>query len=282
MTNDDYSSRRNRRRGTDEDITAPEDTPTVNETPSVPDTSAEDAAAERRRRQREEEEEEARQQQEKEAEEERRRQVAAEQRRREEEEDRRREEERIRREEEERLEAERQEQERERQAEEERMAAEDQKKRKGKKKGLGGLTPEKKKKLKQIIMQKASEDLKKEALAKAEEKEKYINARVEPITTDGLGEAELRKLCSKLHQKLAQYHSEVYDWEFKVGKQDQEVTELTMKVNDSKGKFVKPVLRKVNKTEQKFAKLAQNKPEHKEDFRETLKSVHDEEEQEAE
>ena len=49
--------------------------------------------------------------------------------------------------------------------------------------------------------------------------------------------AELRKLCTKLHQKLAQYHSEVYDWEFKVGKQEQEVTELTMKVNDSKGKL---------------------------------------------
>ena len=37
-------------------------------------------------------------------------------------------------------------------------------------------------------MQKAAEDLKKEALAKAEEKEKYINSRVESIATEGLGE----------------------------------------------------------------------------------------------
>lgn len=37
-------------------------------------------------------------------------------------------------------------------------------------------------------MQKAAEDLKNEAKAKAEEKERYINERVEPLKADGLGE----------------------------------------------------------------------------------------------
>lgn len=153
--------------------------------------------------------------------------------------------------------------------------AEEQKKKRGKRKGLGGLTPEKKKKLKQIIMQKAAEEMKKEALAKAAAKEKFVNEKVQALSTEGLGDAELKKLCEKLHQQLAQLHSEVYDWEYKIGKQDQEITELTMKVNDSKGKFVKPVLRKVNKTEQKFAAL--KKKTASESFRETLKSAHEDE-----
>lgn len=37
-------------------------------------------------------------------------------------------------------------------------------------------------------MQKAADDLKKEALAKAKEKELFINDRVGPLNTDGLGE----------------------------------------------------------------------------------------------
>lgn len=143
-------------------------------------------------------------------------------------------------EEEERLEAARQ----------EKLKMAEESKKRGKRKGLGGLTPEKKKKLKQIIMQKAAEDLKTEALAKAKEKEAYINEKLGVIETSGVGEAELRKLCQKLHARLAIIHSEVYDWEFKVGRQEQEISELTMKCNDSQGKFVKPVLRKVNKTTQ--------------------------------
>jgi len=39
-------------------------------------------------------------------------------------------------------------------------------------------------------MQKASEDLKKEALAKAQEKEKFINERVGLLSTENLGEGK--------------------------------------------------------------------------------------------
>ena len=41
-------------------------------------------------------------------------------------------------------------------------------------------------------MQKAAEDLKKEALAKAQEKEKYITERVGLLNTEGLGEGNSR------------------------------------------------------------------------------------------
>lgn len=236
---------------------------TVNETPSVPDTSEDDAAAERRRREQEEEEEEARRRAEREAEDEERQRQAEEERRQRE--DKRRAEEEARRRAEEEEQERQEEEERERreeeaearkQREEERarkMAEEESRKKRGKRKGLGGLTPEKKKKLKQIIMQKAAEDLKKEALAKAKEKEKFINERVGLLSTDGLGEDQLRKLIKDLHEKLAQIHSEAYDVEFKLHKQDKEIVDLNMKISDSKGKFAKPVLRKVNKTEQNIS-----------------------------
>ncbi|XP_033751603.1 trichohyalin-like isoform X9 [Pecten maximus] len=169
-------------------------------------------------------------------------------------------------EEEERLRLEREEQERE---EEARRMAEEQKKKK--KKGLGGLSPEKKKMLKKLIMQKAAEDLKNEAKAKAEAKEKYINDLVPKFSTDGKDVAALQALCKDFHKRLASLEEDVYDWEAKIRKQDFEINELTLKVNDTKGKFVKPVLRKVNKTESKLDKI-QRKEAKKSDFRDNLKS----------
>lgn len=42
--------------------------------------------------------------------------------------------------------------------------------------------------LQKLIMQKAAEDLRSEAKAKAEEKERYINDRVAPLKAEGLGQ----------------------------------------------------------------------------------------------
>jgi len=170
-------------------------------------------------------------------------------------------------------EEEREEAERKRRQEEaaRRRQEEEEKKKKGKRKGLGGLSPEKKKLLKKLIMQKAAEDLKNEAKRKAEERENTINSRVEPLALDGLNEAQMQDLVKKLHGKMAELEEEVYDWEFKLRRQEFEINDLTLKVNDTRGKFVKPVLRKISKTEAKLAKLERTK---KDDFRTTLKSGH--------
>ncbi|PVD33977.1 hypothetical protein C0Q70_05239 [Pomacea canaliculata] len=119
-------------------------------------------------------------------------------------------------------------------------------------------------------MQKAAEDLRSEAKAKAEEKERYINDRVAPLKAEGLGQADLQKLVKELHSRVAALEEEVYDWEIKIRKQDFEINELTLKVNDTKGKFIKPVLRKVNKTESKLTKLQTKESR---DFRGNLKST---------
>merc|ERR1712142_768763 len=177
------------------------------------------------------------------------------------------EEEAARKAEEERLEKERMEAE-----EAARVKAEEEAKKKNKKrKGLGGLSAEKKKLLKKLIMQKAAEDLRNESIARAAEKEKFINDRVAPLKTDGLDDGALAQLVKDLHAKVCTLEEDVYDWEIKIRKQDFEINELTLKVNDTKGKFIKPVLRKVNKTESKLKKLAQMKEST--DFRGNLKST---------
>ncbi|BFZ15805.1 hypothetical protein BsWGS_18842 [Bradybaena similaris] len=150
---------------------------------------------------------------------------------------------------------------------------EDRKKKKGKRKGLGGLSAEKKKLLKKLIMQKAAEDLRNEAKQKAAEKEKYINDKVGPIKTDGKGQADLIDLVKTLYQRVCALEEDVYDWEIKIRKQDFEINELTLKVNDTKGKFIKPVLRKVNKTESKLKKLGLQQIKESTDFRGNLKST---------
>lgn len=49
--------------------------------------------------------------------------------------------------------------------------------------------------------------------------------------------AALAKKVRELHARVAQLEGEKYDWEVKLRRQDIEINELTMKVNDVKGKL---------------------------------------------
>ena len=116
-----------------------------------------------------------------------------------------------------------------------------------------GLTPEKKRKLKLLIMKKATEDLKNEAEKKAGAKKAYLDQRVKPLQeTSHLNEAQLVSICRDLHKQITEQEEARYDLEMKIIKQDYEINELTIKVNDIKGKFIKPALKKVNKTQSKY------------------------------
>merc|ERR1712018_710306 len=134
------------------------------------------------------------------------------------------------------------------------------------KKGLGGLTPEKKKLLKQLIMAKAAEDLKRKQEAEAEEKRKIIEERVPKLDVEGLDQAGMEKKVKALYEVVVALE------ELKIRKQEYEINELTIKVNDIKGKFPKPVLKKVNKTESKLAKFDKAKLKSSSSFRDQLKS----------
>ncbi|KAI3383624.1 hypothetical protein SNEBB_000011 [Seison nebaliae] len=174
---------------------------------------------------------------------------------------------------------------------------------KAEKKKKFGLTPEKKKKLRILIMQKATEDLKNEALKKLEAKKYYIQERVKALPDlTSMNEASLVSLAKEIHSQIKIADENKYDIEFKVRKNDYEINEQTIKVNDVKGKFIKPTLKKISKTQGKFLKmqkltekkepifdrnalkssgkkkfeLEEEETKEKVDFREQLKSAKDE------
>ncbi|UJR35035.1 hypothetical protein I4U23_027811 [Adineta vaga] len=134
------------------------------------------------------------------------------------------------------------------------------------------LTPEKKRKLRLLIMKMATENIKDAADKRSAARQNYIDERVKPAPNDynSLNEANLVSLVKELYKKLADAEEQKYDMEMKIRKQDYDINELTIKVNDAKGKFIKPTLKKVSKTTQKIQKL--QKPKEEEiDFRAHLK-----------
>lgn len=173
------------------------------------------------------------------------------------EQERRGKEERKRREEEARREEVAQERQRKQQEKERQEAEASKKQRKPgqKRRGLGGLSKEKKRMLKQLIMQKAAEIMKAERKKEQEKRDEYVRGKIGTLSLEGLSESDLRAKVSKLHEQLRQLEGEKYDWEEKLRRQDFEIIEMTVKANDNKGKFVKPVLKKVSKTESHMARF---------------------------
>ncbi|CAF2390960.1 unnamed protein product [Rotaria sp. Silwood2] len=123
-----------------------------------------------------------------------------------------------------------------------------------------GLTPEKKRKLRLLIMKMATENLKGEQQRRLEARKNYIEQCLKPLdNVSSMSDAQLKSLCQDLHNQLKTNEESHYDLEVKIRKQDYDINELTIKINDIKGKFVKPSLKKVSKTEQKLNKIKKPK-----------------------
>merc|ERR1712012_1517774 len=124
----------------------------------------------------------------------------------------------------------------------------------GEKAKKGFMTPERKKKLRLLLRKKATEELKKEQEMKAAERRKVIDERCgKPKSLEGASEARLNKLCEAYYEKGNQLEGEKYDMEKEVELKDYRINELNIAVNDLRGKFIKPTLKKVSKYENKFA-----------------------------
>ncbi|KAK8378243.1 hypothetical protein O3P69_011043 [Scylla paramamosain] len=136
----------------------------------------------------------------------------------------------------------------------------------------GFMTPERKKKLRLLLRKKAAEELKKEQERKAAERRKIIDQRCgQPKNLDGANEDDLRAIIKKYYDHCANLESEKYDIEMEIMRKDYEINELNIQVNDLRGKFIKPTLKKVSKYENKFAKLQKKAAEF--NFRNQLKTV---------
>jgi troponin I len=143
---------------------------------------------------------------------------------------------------------------------------------KAKKAKKGFMTPERKKKLRLLLRKKAAEELKKEQERKAAERRRIIEERCgKPKNIDDANEAELKSLVRTHHERISNLESQKYDLELIVKGKDIQISDLNAQVNDLRGKFVKPTLKKVSKYENKFAKLQKKAAEF--NFRNQLKVV---------
>jgi troponin I len=143
---------------------------------------------------------------------------------------------------------------------------------KAKKAKKGFMTPERKKKLRLLLRKKAAEELKKEQERKAAERRRIIEERCgSPRNLSDASEGELQEICDEYYDRMYLCESQKWDLEYEVRKKDWEINDLNAQVNDLRGKFVKPALKKVSKYENKFAKLQKKAAEF--NFRNQLKVV---------
>ncbi|XP_063375197.1 troponin I isoform X2 [Cydia amplana] len=143
---------------------------------------------------------------------------------------------------------------------------------KAKKAKKGFMTPERKKKLRLLLRKKAAEELKKEQERKAAERRRIIEERCgKPKNIEDANEDDLRRICKEHHERINRLEDQKYDLEYIVKRKDIEISDLNSQVNDLRGKFVKPTLKKVSKYENKFAKLQKKAAEF--NFRNQLKVV---------
>ncbi|XP_068907936.1 troponin I isoform X5 [Tenebrio molitor] len=143
---------------------------------------------------------------------------------------------------------------------------------KAKKAKKGFMTPERKKKLRLLLRKKAAEELKKEQERKAAERRRIIEERCgKPKLIDDANEDQLQSICKGYYDRIHEVEGAKYDFEYIVRMKDSEIADLNSQVNDLRGKFVKPTLKKVSKYENKFAKLQKKAAEF--NFRNQLKVV---------
>ncbi|KAI8440496.1 hypothetical protein MSG28_001764 [Choristoneura fumiferana] len=143
---------------------------------------------------------------------------------------------------------------------------------KAKKAKKGFMTPERKKKLRLLLRKKAAEELKKEQERKAAERRRIIEERCgKPKNIEDANEAMLKRIIQEYYDRMYVCEGQKWDLEHEVRKRDFEISDLNNQVNDLRGKFVKPTLKKVSKYENKFAKLQKKAAEF--NFRNQLKVV---------
>ncbi len=87
------------------------------------------------------------------------------------------------------------------------------------------LTPEKKRKLKLLIMEIAAKQLAEELARKQAAKQAFLESKVKALPPDlsSLNEAQLVSLCKDLHKQITEQEEERYATEMKIRKQDYEV-----------------------------------------------------------
>ncbi|XP_074601849.1 troponin I-like isoform X2 [Brevipalpus obovatus] len=120
----------------------------------------------------------------------------------------------------------------------------------------GFMTPERKKRLRNLLRRKAAEALKREQERKAEQRRRIIRERTgAPKNIDSSNEATLQQVCKEYHKRIQDLENRKWDLERETRVKELELKEVQERVNDLKGKFVIPPLKKVSKTATQLEKI---------------------------
>ncbi|XP_077942033.1 troponin I, fast skeletal muscle isoform X2 [Gasterosteus aculeatus] len=127
--------------------------------------------------------------------------------------------------------------------------------------------------LKTLLLQIGVSMLEEEAQEAQQQKKKHMEENCPSLFLPGCMQ-ELQDLCRKLHKQIDLVDEERYDVEAKVTKSNKEIEDLKMKVQDLKGKFKKPVLKRVRMSaDAMLAALLGSKHKVSMDLRANLKQV---------
>ncbi|KAL2093722.1 hypothetical protein ACEWY4_011034 [Coilia grayii] len=127
--------------------------------------------------------------------------------------------------------------------------------------------------LKSLMLSIAKGLLETEIKDREEEKSRYLSENCPTLSLPS-GTQALQEFCRELHHKIDRIDEERYDLEVKSNKGSNDIEDLKIKVQDLKGKFKKPVLRKVRMSaDQMLQALLGSKHKVNLDLRANLKQV---------
>merc|ERR1712150_177121 len=107
-------------------------------------------------------------------------------------------------------------------------------------------TPERKKKLRVLLTNHAKIQIEKEMKEKIELRRKIINERCgQPKDLNGLSDDQLRTVCREYHERVKSLENEKYDLEKEHGIKSNLLDSTNIEVNNLRGKFVKPSLKRI-------------------------------------
>ncbi|CAG2109910.1 unnamed protein product, partial [Medioppia subpectinata] len=125
-----------------------------------------------------------------------------------------------------------------------------------KKKGF--MTPERKKRLRQLLRRKAADEVKRQQELKEKERLKVIGERTgTPKAAADANEATLMAICKEYYNRIYRLNEDKWDLELVTCIKEYEINDLQSRVNDMRGKFIIPPLKKVSKYQTQLEKMRQ-------------------------
>ncbi|KAH7644750.1 troponin I 4 [Dermatophagoides farinae] len=141
-----------------------------------------------------------------------------------------------------------------------------------KKKGF--MTPERKKRLRQLLRRKAADEVKRQQEQKEKERQRVIGERTGESKSLPDDVDQLQEICKQYHNRIYKLNEDKWDLELITCLKEYEIADLQSRVNDMRGKFIIPPLKKVSKYQTQLEKMRQwTYKLAKMDMRGALKSV---------